>query len=64
MKLYPIQWEVYEDSMESTVATFKAFDTSIEVSIDNYIMDPEGLIKLSECLKKAYLQYTEPDKEK
>jgi len=64
MKLYPIKWEVYDDDIAGIIATFKAFDTAIDVSIDGYIMDPEDLVELSECLKKAYSQYTEPDKEK
>jgi len=63
MKMYPTNWEIYNDDTSELMAEFKVVDEdTIAVSIKDKIMDYMDLMQLSQCLKKAYEQYIEPDK--
>jgi len=64
MKIYPSRWEVYNNSSTEMLAEFIAIDeNTITIDLVSKELSVEELIQLSQCLKKAYEQYTEPDKE-
>jgi len=63
MKIYPTNWEIYNDDTLELMAEFRVVDEdTIAVSIKDKIMNYRDLIQLSQCLKKAYEQYIESDK--
>ena len=64
MRMYPNNWEIYNDSNTEMLAEFKVINEDI-ITIDlvSKELSVEELIQLSQCLEKAYKQYTEPDKE-
>ena len=65
MKMYPCEWEIYTDDLLDLIAEFKVIDEdSISVTINSKPLIPEDLIRLSKCLKKAYNQYNEEEKDK
>ena len=64
MRMYPNNCEIYNDSNTEMLAEFKAIDEdTITIDLVNKELSVGELIQLSQCLKKAYEQYTEPDKE-